>query len=124
MKKFYALMLSSIILSACSGSSAPTAESQASAEAVVNAFYDALEAGDTNAALEYVDPSVRDSEDFQDTWSEVSTWTFNSADVVSTDGSYVKVEFSVTIEGEEDSGTDDVTVVESDGKWWIVEIPS
>src|SRR3989338_7826810 len=103
MKKFTALILSSLILSACS-SSAPTAESQASGEAVVNAFYDALEAGDTDAALQYVDPTVRDTEDFQETWDEISTWTFNSADVVSTDGSYVKVEFSLTIEGEEDSG--------------------
>ena len=115
-------LLSSVILTACQ--SAPSADSQSSATAVVEAFYGAMVAGDTGLALQYVAPAVVDTEDFQSTWDEVSGWTWNSVTVQSVDGSEVTIEMSITVEGEEDSGTDQVEVTEKDGKWWITDLPS
>lgn len=97
---------------------------QSTPEATVQGFYDAMIAGDEDTALQYVDPTVAASEDFQETWEELSEWTFKSVTVGEYSDPYVEIEMTIEYEGEEDSGTDEVEVKESDGKWWIVEIPS
>lgn len=111
-----------LLTTACSSSVDP--EAQTSAENVVTSFYMALQQGDETTALSYVAPEVVDTEDFKDTFAEITTWEFTSVEVLGTEGDSVDVSFTIMIDGEEDSGTDQVGVSEADGKWWIVEIPS
>jgi len=123
MKKLLMLLTSlALLTAACSSSVDP--EAQTSAENVVTSFYMALQQGDETTALSYVAPEVVDTEDFKDTFAEITTWEFTSVEVLGVEGDSVDVSFTLLIDGEEDSGTDQVGVSEADGKWWIVEIPS
>lgn len=109
----------------CSGGTSATmaTDAQSSPEKVVQAFYDTYMV-DPDAALALVDADAQKEGKFQRTWSEIAEWTFTSAEVVSYSDPYVKVRFTIQVEGDEDTGTDDVTVKQIDGKWWIMEIPS
>jgi hypothetical protein len=117
------LLALSLFVGGC-GSTGGGIIDQSSAEIAVQGFFDAMIAGDEDAALMYVDPSVASTEDFKETWEEISEWTFKRATVIGFEDPYVEIEMTIEYEGEEDSGTDEVEVKESDGKWWIVDLPS
>lgn len=109
----------------CSGASTTMipADAQSTPEKVVQAFYAAYQQ-DRDSALALVDADAQKSDKFERSWTKIKDWTFSSVEVVSVSGNYVKVKFTIVVDGDEDSGTDDVTVKEVDGKWWITEIPS
>lgn len=109
----------------CSGASsvAISTDAQSSPQKVVEAFY-ATYMQDRNAALTLVDADAQKTDKFQRNWEKIKDWTFTKVEIVSVKEPYVEVKFTITIDGEDDSGTDDVTVKLIDEKWWITEIPS
>lgn len=109
----------------CGGASSvaiPT-DAQSSPQKVVEAFY-ATYMQDRDAALALVDADAQKADKFQRNWEKIKDWTFTKVEVTSVKEPYVKVKFTITIDGEDESGTDDVTVKLVDGKWWVTEIPS
>jgi hypothetical protein len=112
-----------LLLVACSSAGVP-ADAQSSPEKVVESFFSSYMAGDRDAALSLVEADSRALLDGQLEGMESEGWVYNSVTVQSTDGNEVTVQMELTIDGEEDSGTDQVEVVEQDGKWWIVDLPS
>lgn len=95
---------------------------QSSAEEVVTHFYASLMQEDESTAMTYVAPEYKgDVQEALDSIEEEG-WIFNEVKVLSTEGNEVTVSFDITVEGENDTGTDQVEVLEQDGKWWIVEI--
>ncbi|HCW32900.1 MAG: hypothetical protein UT55_C0032G0008 [Candidatus Peregrinibacteria bacterium GW2011_GWE2_39_6] len=115
--------LIAIVAAGCGLSSEPASDAQSSPEKVVSAFYEAFQQSPNNA-LQFVDETAQKSTDFQDSWESIQTWTFNSVEVTGFSDPWVDVKFEITIEGETESGTDQVEVKEANGKWWIVSIPS
>lgn len=118
----FSLIISALVL-AGGGCVSGTTVDQSTPEKAVQTFYDALHNNDDATALAVVPDDVEQTEDFKDTWSEISGWTFNSVTAESYEDSYVSVKFDVTIEGDNETGTDDVEVEQIDGRWWIVEVP-
>ncbi|MBI4408027.1 MAG: hypothetical protein HY565_06030 [Candidatus Kerfeldbacteria bacterium] len=122
--KFLALpTITLLAVGAGCGSPAVPSDAQTTPEKVVETFYQAMMAGDDNAALAVVPDDVEATDDFQDTWQEVSTWTYNAVTVGTYADGFVEVEFDVTVEGDQDSGTDQVEVKQIDGKWWVTDVP-
>lgn len=123
--RFRALVLSlgALFLVACSSAGAPT-DAQTSPEKVVNAFFSLYMAGDRSAALDLVAADSRDLLDGELSGMESEGWVYKSVSVESVEGNEVTVQMDITIDGDEDTGTDQVEVVEQDGKWWIVDLPS
>lgn len=109
----------------CSGAStvAVSADAQSTPQKVVETFYSTY-MQDRDSALALVDVDAQKADKFQRNWEKIKDWTFTKVEVVSVKEPYVKVKFTITIDGEDESGTDDVTVKLIDGKWWITEIPS
>ena len=126
LRSIAAMVLGLMVMGAgCGGSSAvaiPT-DAQSSPQKVVETFY-AMYMQDRDSALTLVDADAQKTDRFQRNWEKIKDWTFTKVEVVSVKEPYVKVKFTITIDGKDESGTDDVTVKLIDGKWWITEIPS
>ncbi len=112
-----------LLLVACSSASMP-ADAQSSPEKVVESFFSSYMAGDRDSALSLAHEDYRSMVEGELEGMESEGWVYKSVTVESTDGNEVTVQMEITIDGEEDSGTDQVEVVEQDGKWWIVDLPS
>lgn len=116
------LCLLGLLLVGCSSAGAP-ADAQTSPEKVVMAFYDLVDADQNAAALELVAPDAQTLVQGSMDEMEREGWDLQKVEVISTDGNLVKISLEILVDGEIDSGTDDVVVVEQDGKWWIAGIP-
>lgn len=114
------LCLMGLLLASCS-SAGVSSDAQTSPEKVVAAFYSVVNT-DQSAALQLVAADART--DVQTKLDKMKDWTFQNVVVKSVDGDEVTVSMDIVIDGETDSGTDQVTVTEDNGTWWIMDIPS
>lgn len=96
---------------------------QSSAEAVVESFYALYMNGDREEALALVEPDSRDILDGILAGLESEGWEYTKVEVQSAEGNEVTIYMEIDIDGEMDDGTDQVEVIEVDGKWWIVDLP-
>jgi hypothetical protein len=96
---------------------------QSSPEAVVDTYF-SLFAEDPNSALAVVSEEAQTTSRFERNWEELQTWVYTDYKINEVRAPYVEVMMEITIEGEAESGTDEFTVEEIDGKWWITDIPS
>jgi len=96
---------------------------QASPESVVESFYSVVEE-DPDLALTLIDEETKKTDRFVRTFDKVSKWHYVSVDVLGYEAPYVDVKFEIEFDGDVDSGTDQAEVVEKNGKWWIVDLPS
>lgn len=96
---------------------------QSSAEAVVESFFALYMNGDREEALALVEEDSRAILDGILEGVESEGWEYTKVEVESAEGNEVTVYMEIDIEGESDTGTDQVEVVEADGKWWIVDLP-
>lgn len=118
-----ALLGLSVFLAACSTATV-SSEAQMSPQSVVENFFSLYMSGDKATALALVDEDSRAIVQGQLEGMESEGWVYKSVSVESTDGNEVTVQMEISIDGDEDSGTDQVEVLEKDGKWWIVDLPS
>lgn len=117
-------LLLGVTLTGCAATTTSTSSpDQTSPTAVVDTFYAAMEKGDKTAALAVVPDDVEATADFQDAWNEVSQWTYNDVTVGNYADGAVDVTFDITVDGDQDTGTDQVGVKQIDGKWWVTELP-
>lgn len=137
LSRLFLLSLATVALVGCSStpsSDTPTDASdtpaetevqadQSSAEAVVESFYALYMNGDREEALALVEPDSRDILDGILAGLESEGWEYTKVEVESAEGTEVTIYMEIDIEGEMDTGTDQVEVVEMDGKWWIVDLP-
>lgn len=125
MKKLLAIF--SLILLTGGGCAATTSVDptvQETPEGVVEAFYDALMEGNKEAALQLVHPEIREEVAASSKWEEISNWNYLEVEVREVRDSYVDMYLQIEFEGEVEDGEDQAEVVEADGKWWIVDVPS
>lgn len=96
---------------------------QSSAEAVVESFFALYMNGDREEALALVEEDSRAILDGILEGVESEGWEYTKVEVESVEGNEVTVYMEIDIAGESDTGTDQVEVVEADGKWWVVDLP-
>lgn len=96
---------------------------QSSAETVVESFFALYMNGDREEALALVEEDSRAILDGILEGVESEGWEYTKVEVESVEGNEVTVYMEIDIAGESDTGTDQVEVVEMDGKWWIVDLP-
>lgn len=93
---------------------------------VVAVFYDSRIRGDDRWKEVLVpEPSGR----LERSLKRIEDWTFIEFEVVgeepsSSGGVWVKVRFTIEIDGDRDSGTDEVELKQVDGRWRISDIPT
>lgn len=96
---------------------------QSSAETVVESFFALYMNGDREEALALVEEDSRAILDGILEGVESEGWEYTKVEVESVEGNEVTVYMEIDIAGESDTGTDQVEVVEADGKWWVVDLP-
>jgi hypothetical protein len=91
-------------------------------ESAVNGFFDAVQDKDHDAAVSYIDPDSELYGEFDDAWGEIEKLDLHSYSILSKEGNELEVQLELEKDGETDTESTTVEVIEKDGSWWLVSI--
>ncbi len=92
---------------------------QSSPEAAASTFMSAIQNQDKTTAKALAAPGSSVANDFEDGWEDVQRTPLKSFTVKGAEGDVVTVEMVLTVDGKDQTTTNDVRVVEIDGKWYV-----